>query len=314
MISDEMRTKTLWIKDEYLRLILAGRKTIEVRVGYSNITRLQVGDRLLLNDQHPFVIRRIGRYASFEELLAHEDAASIAPDVPPEQLLKGLRAIYPSQKEALGVVALEIEPEGAERGASGDVVIKKSSKTWYLVLVGIVSLILVSVLISLRPLGTPFNWLIRGAALMGYLAIFLSVFSSAYMRQMVRLFGRPFIKVHHILSVTGLVLVTLHPLGVAIDSASLRVFLPRFDSWVAFLQFGGCPAGYLIAAASLAAVLRKTIGRNWRAVHILNYVAFLLVTVHAVMIGTDFQHTIVRAVSVAAALAVVVFFIQKRRQ
>jgi len=108
-----MRTKTLWIKDEYLRLILAGRKTIEVRVGYSNITRLQVGDRLSLNDQHPFVIRRIGRYANFEELLAHEEAASIAPDVVPDQLLEKLRAIYPLAKEALGVVVLEIEPEMA---------------------------------------------------------------------------------------------------------------------------------------------------------------------------------------------------------
>ncbi len=106
-----MRTKTLWIKDEYLQLILAGLKTVEVRVGYSNITRLQVGDRLLLNDQHPFVIRRIGCYASFEELLAHEDGSSIAPDVPPGQLLERLRAIYPPEKEALGVVALEIEPE-----------------------------------------------------------------------------------------------------------------------------------------------------------------------------------------------------------
>jgi ASC-1-like (ASCH) protein len=108
---DEMHTKTLWIKDEYLQLILAGCKTIEVRVGYRNITRLQVDDRLLLNDQHPFVIRRIGRYASFEELLAREDAASIAPDVPSGQLLEELRAIYPPEKEALGVVALEIEPE-----------------------------------------------------------------------------------------------------------------------------------------------------------------------------------------------------------
>jgi ASC-1-like (ASCH) protein len=106
-----MRTKTLWIKDEYLRLILEGRKSIEVRVGYDNITRLQVGDRLLLNDQHPFVIRRIGHYASFEELLAHEDATAIAPDVPPGQLLEKLRAIYPPEKEALGVVALEIKPE-----------------------------------------------------------------------------------------------------------------------------------------------------------------------------------------------------------
>ena len=66
---------------------------------------------MLLNDQHPFVIRRIGRYASFEELLAHENVASIAPDVPPEELLERLRAIYPQEKEALGVVALEIEPE-----------------------------------------------------------------------------------------------------------------------------------------------------------------------------------------------------------
>ena len=106
-----MRTKTLWIKDEYLQLILAGLKTVEVRVGYSNITRLQVGDRLLLNDQHPFVIRRIGHYASFEDLLAHEDATAIAPDVPPGQLLEKLRAIYLPEKEALGVVALEIKPE-----------------------------------------------------------------------------------------------------------------------------------------------------------------------------------------------------------
>ena len=106
-----MRTKTLWIRDEYLQLILGGRKTIEVRVGYSNIRRLEVGDRLLLNDQHPFVIRRIGRYPGFEALLAREDAASIAPDVPPEELLARMRAIYPPEKEALGVVALEITPE-----------------------------------------------------------------------------------------------------------------------------------------------------------------------------------------------------------
>lgn len=43
-----MRTKTLWIKDGYLQFILAGRKTVEVRVGYSNIARLQAGDRLML--------------------------------------------------------------------------------------------------------------------------------------------------------------------------------------------------------------------------------------------------------------------------
>jgi ASC-1-like (ASCH) protein len=105
-----VRTKTLWIKEEYLGAILAGRKTVEVRVAYPNIARLQVGDRLLLNDRHLYVIRRIGRYADFEELLAHEEPAAIAPDRPPDRLLEVLRAIYPPEKESLGVVALEIAP------------------------------------------------------------------------------------------------------------------------------------------------------------------------------------------------------------
>ena len=101
-----MRTKTLWIKEEYLAQILAGRKTVEVRVAYSNVARLEVGDRLLLNERHPYVIRRVGRYAGFEELLAQEDPAAIAPDLSPEELLDALRAIYPPDKESLGVVAL----------------------------------------------------------------------------------------------------------------------------------------------------------------------------------------------------------------
>lgn len=102
--------KTLWIKDEYLAQILAGRKTVEVRVGYSNITRLKAGDSLLLNEQYHYVIRRIGRYADFEALLANEDPVAIAPDIPAEDLLERMRAIYPPEKEALGAVALDIEP------------------------------------------------------------------------------------------------------------------------------------------------------------------------------------------------------------
>ena len=105
-----MRTKTLWIREDYLDWILQGRKTVEVRVGYSNIARLEAGDILLINEQHRFVIQRIGRYASFAELLAHEDPARIAPDLDPGQLLPALQALYPAEKEALGVIALEIAP------------------------------------------------------------------------------------------------------------------------------------------------------------------------------------------------------------
>jgi ASC-1-like (ASCH) protein len=48
----------------------------------------------------------------FEELLAHEDASAIAPDLAPEDLLNALRTIYPPEKESSGVVALEIKPGG----------------------------------------------------------------------------------------------------------------------------------------------------------------------------------------------------------
>jgi putative hydrolase of the HAD superfamily len=104
----EYRTKTLWVREPYLSQILAGRKTVEVRVGYDNILRLRPGDHLRLNDKHLFTIRRIGRYADFEEMVAAEDPATIAPDLPPDQLLDAIRAIYPPEKEDLGAIALEL--------------------------------------------------------------------------------------------------------------------------------------------------------------------------------------------------------------
>ena len=189
---------------------------------------------------------------------------------------------------------------------------KGAHRIWYLALIGVVALGLVGGLISLQPYGSALQWLIRGAALLGYLAIFLSIVSSAYMKWMTRFFGRPFVKVHHILAVAGLVMITLHPLGAAMDALSLSVFLPRFDSLTVFFALGGRPAWYLIAAASLAAVLRRLVGRNWRAVHFLNYVAFLLGTVHAIMIGTDFQYTVAKVVAVVLALVVIAIFVQQR--
>ncbi|MCD6290684.1 MAG: ASCH domain-containing protein [Anaerolineae bacterium] len=103
------RVKVLWVRPEYLDEILSGRKTIEVRVGYSNIRRLRPGDILRLNDVHPYRIRRITTYPDFETLLAHEPAAAIAPDMDAAALLQVLRTIYPPDKEALGAVAIEVE-------------------------------------------------------------------------------------------------------------------------------------------------------------------------------------------------------------
>ena len=188
----------------------------------------------------------------------------------------------------------------------------KTRKTWWPAVVGLVALILVGGLMALKPYGTPLHWVIRGASLLGYLSIFLSIVSSAYMRELIRISGHPFIRVHHILSITGLILITLHPLAVAWEYASLHILLPTFDSWALFFQFGGQVVWPLIAIASLAAALRKAIGRNWRIAHYLNYVAFWLATVHAILIGTDFQYSLVKAISVVMSLATVAIFVQRR--
>jgi methionine sulfoxide reductase heme-binding subunit len=190
-----------------------------------------------------------------------------------------------------------------------------SAKLWYLAPIGVLAVLLTALLITLSPPethGGVLKSLIRGAALLAYQLVFLSIVSSAYLRQMLRWFGHPFIRVHHILSVTGLVLVALHPIGVAWDNQSLNVFVPVIGSWVSFFSTGGRVAWVLLALGVLAALLRKRIGQSWRVIHYLNYAAFWLVSAHALLLGTNTQRLVVRIVVVAMCVAIAAVFIQKR--
>lgn len=100
--------KTLWIKDKFLKEILAGRKTIEVRVGYRNIQQLKAGDDLLLNEKYKAKIKEIRRYTSFSEMLEKENPDLIAPGMSKEEILKILKSLYPPFKESLGVYVIEL--------------------------------------------------------------------------------------------------------------------------------------------------------------------------------------------------------------
>lgn len=111
-----MRSETLWLREEDLRDILAGRKTIEVRVAYPSSARLKVGDKLVLKEAHPYAIGRVARYTIPEELLANGDAVAIAPGAPREELPDSLRSIYPPEKEALSVIAFSIAPAPGDSG------------------------------------------------------------------------------------------------------------------------------------------------------------------------------------------------------
>jgi DMSO/TMAO reductase YedYZ heme-binding membrane subunit len=190
---------------------------------------------------------------------------------------------------------------------------KKTGGLEYVGVVMLVVAVVVVLLQLLQPSATPVNWVIRIAALMGYFCVFGAIVTSAYLRQVVRWFGRPFIKINHILSIVGLTLATIHPLAVAWQALSLSVFVPAVDSWYAFFALGGRPAWYLLGIGALAAVLRRVIGKNWRLLHYLNYLAFWLATVHGILIGTNVQNWAMRAVFGAMALVVLGVFVQKRR-
>lgn len=189
---------------------------------------------------------------------------------------------------------------------------KSTRGTLIMVALGAIVVLLAVVTIALRPEGEPVHWVVRGAGMLGYVSIFLAILSSAFMKELYRLLGRPFLWGHHVLSVSGLILIALHPTALAIESASAAVFVPRFDSWRIFWQLGGRPALYLFAIASLGALLRKSWRKNWRTIHMLNYVAFVLGTVHAVMIGTDFGQPFLRLLPITMALVMVVAFVRKR--
>lgn len=108
----EALMKTLRIKQRFFNLIQSGKKTLEVRVGYDSINRIQAGERLNLvthTSSQNVRISAIRRYDNFEVMLAKESFRHIAPDVSSQvELLGLLKNIYPAHKEALGVVVLEL--------------------------------------------------------------------------------------------------------------------------------------------------------------------------------------------------------------
>jgi len=189
---------------------------------------------------------------------------------------------------------------------------RKSKNTWVLILCGLLALLATVGIVALDGLSPPLDVAIRIGALLGYLGVFLAALSSNYMRELTRYFGRSFITVHHIVSVTALIALSVHAVGVAWRSGSVSAFLPSFASWRLFFALGGRPAFWLLAITSLTALFRTAIGKNWKVIHWLNYAVFALGTIHAQMIGSSFVHLAIRIVAWAMLAVLLGVFVWKR--
>lgn len=106
------RARDMPIYKRYYDLIANGTKTIEVRVAYTSMLRIKPGSqiRFTCRDEATITrVKRVARYSSFEEMFDHESAEAINPTAGRAEQLRAIRDIFPPEKEALGVLAIEIE-------------------------------------------------------------------------------------------------------------------------------------------------------------------------------------------------------------
>ena len=101
------------IKREYYNLINNGIKTLEVRVGYPDIKRVQKGDTITFKDYSniKFEVIRVIRYEDFADMLDNEDSSKAIPGVTKYKAFEMYQKIYPEDKEALGVYVFELRKQ-----------------------------------------------------------------------------------------------------------------------------------------------------------------------------------------------------------
>ena len=107
----EMTVRAMRVKKRFFDLIRSCEKTLEIRVGYDSINRIQTGERIRLvthTGSLDVKVVAIRRYKTFEEMLAVESYECIVPDARSLKEVKTLlRQIYSPSKEGLGVIVLE---------------------------------------------------------------------------------------------------------------------------------------------------------------------------------------------------------------
>ncbi len=111
------RVRELNLYRQYFDLVAAGIKTIEVRVKYPHLTDLAAGDTIRFrikgaDDTCQATVQRVTEYADFEAMLDGEGSDNVNPTATRDEQLANIRKIYPPEKEALGVLAIQMELSG----------------------------------------------------------------------------------------------------------------------------------------------------------------------------------------------------------
>ena len=181
-----------------------------------------------------------------------------------------------------------------------------------LILIGIIFIAVIIIQSVFFTYGA-INFFIRLFGLWGYLCLAIAAIMSPFLKEINRIFGRPFIKMHHIFAFSGLCLITLHPVFYAIYSKTASVFIPGFSSWYEFWLFAGRPALIILYIALITILFRRKI-KPWRIIHALMYLMLLFGFIHAILIGTDFAAKAIIVMFSVMFAGVIASFAVKRLQ
>lgn len=183
----------------------------------------------------------------------------------------------------------------------------------YIIYLSILALFLIQLIVMFSTgVEEALGFIYRLAGLFGLTSLFIAIISSSFIKQISKIFETTYIRWHHYFSILGLILITLHPIAMAIDFGDLTIFIPDFSSWTAFWELAGRPALYIAYVASLGVLLRKSIQKYWRYVHGLIYVTFIFGAVHGLLIGDDLANPFLYVVYIIMLVVVVLNFIYKR--
>jgi len=111
LVLGEKIMKTMRMKQQYFDAIMAGTKSLEVRVGYASIQKIRKGDNIRLECGRLSGIVQVSDvriYQTFAEMLKCEKSGHIVPE-DPAGALRILQGIYPREKEELGIYVFEIK-------------------------------------------------------------------------------------------------------------------------------------------------------------------------------------------------------------
>lgn len=149
------------------------------------------------------------------------------------------------------------------------------------------------------------------AGLWGFISLSGAVIMNLFKSNLKRILGRPFLPIHHFFALSGLMLVTLHPVLFIILSGDPTAIFPDLSSPYLFFMNGGRVAIMLVYIAFFAGLFRLKIGTRWKIIHRLVYPALLLAIIHANLIGSTFQDPIIRVICNGLAVAIIITSILK---